>query len=54
MRNLARVSLTGLFLSANLTMAFAQAATPEQMEMAYNAARNQLGVLQYCRGKGLY
>jgi len=37
MRNLVRVSLTGLFLGANLTMAFAQA-TPEQMEMAYNAA----------------
>ncbi len=46
MRNLVRVSLTGLFLGANFTMAFAQA-TPEQMEMAYNAARNQLGVLQY-------
>ncbi|WP_235913377.1 hypothetical protein [Brucella tritici] len=51
MRNLVRVSLTGLFLGANLTMAFAQA-TPEQMEMAYNAARNQLGVLQYCQEKG--
>nr|WP_318283171.1 MULTISPECIES: hypothetical protein [unclassified Ochrobactrum] len=46
MRNLVRVSLTGLFLGANLATAFAQA-TPEQMEMAYNAARNQLGVLQY-------
>jgi len=39
MRNLLRVSLAGLFLGANLATAFAQA-TPEQMEMAYNAARN--------------
>jgi hypothetical protein len=51
MRNLVRVSLAGLFLGANLATAFAQA-TPEQMEMAYNAARNQLGVLQYCQEKG--
>ena len=51
MRNLVRVSLAGLFLGANLATAFAQA-TPEQMEMAYNAARNQLGVLQYCKEKG--
>lgn len=51
MRNIVRVSLTGLFLGANLTAAFAQA-TPEQMEMAYNAARNQLGVLTYCKDKG--
>ncbi|SPL65044.1 pore-forming ESAT-6 family protein [Ochrobactrum soli] len=51
MRNVIRVSLTGLFLGANLTAALAQA-TPEQMEMAYSAARNQLGVLTYCKDKG--
>ncbi|MBA8838466.1 pore-forming ESAT-6 family protein [Ochrobactrum sp. RH2CCR150] len=51
MRNVIRISLTGLFLGANLTAAFAQA-TPEQMEMAYSAARNQLGVLTYCKDKG--
>ncbi len=51
MHNLIRISLTSLFLGTSLTAAFAQA-TPEQMEMAYGAARNQLGVLQYCQEKG--
>ena len=51
MSNTFRFSLAGLFLGASVTAAFAQA-SPEQIEMAYNAARNQLGVLKYCQDKG--
>lgn len=53
MSNMARVSLAVLFLGAGLIPAAAQQQpTPEQMEMAYTAARNQLGVLKYCQEKG--
>ncbi len=31
----------------------AQAQNPDQMKMVYEAARNQLGVLQYCSDKGM-
>ncbi|ASV87885.1 hypothetical protein CES85_3730 (plasmid) [Ochrobactrum quorumnocens] len=39
-------------MGAAFAPALAQQPTPEQMEMAYNAARNQLGVLKYCQDKG--
>ncbi len=52
MRNIIRLSVAGLFMGAGMASAFAQQPTPEQMEMAYNAARNQLGVLKYCQEKG--
>ncbi|MFK4823118.1 pore-forming ESAT-6 family protein [Ochrobactrum quorumnocens] len=44
--------LAATLMGAALTPALAQQPTPEQMEMAYNAARNQLGVLKYCQDKG--
>lgn len=46
--------LAALFMTATATTSvLAQTApTPEQMEMAYNAGRNQLGVLKYCQEKG--
>ena len=47
-----RLILTAAIVGTTLTSAFAQQPTPEQMEMAYNAARNQLGVLAYCQEKG--
>lgn len=47
-----RLILTAAMTGAMLTTAFAQQPTPEQMEMAYSAARNQLGVLAYCQEKG--
>ena len=40
----------GLLLSG---IGAAQAQAPDQMKMVYEAARNQLGVLQYCSGKGM-
>lgn len=47
-----RLILASAIVGTTLTSAFAQQPTPEQMEMAYNAARNQLGVLAYCQEKG--
>jgi len=47
-----RFILAAAFAGTMLTSAFAQQPTPEQMEMAYNSARNQLGVLAYCQEKG--
>ena len=47
-----RLILAAVITGTTLTSAFAQQPTPEQMEMAYNAARNQLGVLAYCQEKG--
>ena len=40
----------GLLLSG---IGAAQAQAPDQMKMVYEAARNQLGVLQYCSDKGM-
>ncbi|WP_421566155.1 pore-forming ESAT-6 family protein [Ochrobactrum sp. EDr1-4] len=47
-----RLIIAAAITGTTLTSAFAQQPTPEQMEMAYNAARNQLGVLSYCQEKG--
>ncbi|OYR15186.1 pore-forming ESAT-6 family protein [Brucella thiophenivorans] len=47
-----RLILAAAIAGTTMTSAFAQQPTPEQMEMAYNAARNQLGVLAYCQEKG--
>lgn len=47
-----RFILAAAIAATMLTPAFAQQPTPEQMEMAYNSARNQLGVLAYCQEKG--
>lgn len=44
------VCTAGLLISG---IGAAQAQSPDQMKMAYEAARNQLGVLQYCSDKGL-
>ncbi|MGF9564424.1 pore-forming ESAT-6 family protein [Neorhizobium sp. JUb45] len=46
-----KIVLTGLVALGFVAPAFAQA-TNEQMEMAYNSARNQLGVLKYCQNEG--
>jgi hypothetical protein len=43
--------LTGIVTLGLVAPAFAQASN-EQMEMAYNSARNQLGVLKYCQNEG--
>ncbi|WP_312950351.1 pore-forming ESAT-6 family protein [Agrobacterium sp.] len=51
-RNMKILALTAILTGATITAAFAQQPTPEQVEMAYTAARNQLGVLTYCQGKG--
>ncbi|MGE7368475.1 pore-forming ESAT-6 family protein [Neorhizobium sp. NPDC001467] len=45
------VSALAFSVSATASPAFGQA-TNEQMEMAYNSARNQLGVLKYCQNQG--
>lgn len=47
-----RLILAAAIAGTTMTSAFAQQPTPEQMEIAYNAARNQLGVLAYCQEKG--
>ncbi len=47
--------LTGLAAFGIASSALAQTAaapTAAQMEMAYNSARNQLGVLKYCQNEG--
>jgi len=49
---MSRIILAAAIAATMLTPAFAQQPTPEQMEMAYNSARNQLGVLAYCQEKG--
>lgn len=41
----------GLMMTAT-SVSFAQQPTPQQMDMAHAAARNQLGVLTYCQSKG--
>ncbi|MGI2033380.1 pore-forming ESAT-6 family protein [Rhizobium panacihumi] len=46
-----KIVLTGLVALGLAAPAFAQA-TNEQVEMAYNSARNQLGVLKYCQNEG--
>lgn len=52
MKKTVLTGLVALGLSAGLVApAFAQASN-EQMEMAYNSARNQLGVLKYCQNEG--
>ncbi len=43
--------LTSIVALAFAAPAFAQATT-DQMEMAYNSARNQLGILKYCQTAG--
>ncbi|NTF46517.1 pore-forming ESAT-6 family protein [Rhizobium rhizogenes] len=43
--------LTSIAALAFAAPAFAQATT-DQMEMAYNSARNQLGILKYCQTAG--
>ncbi len=44
------VCTAGLLLSG---IGAAQAQAPDQMKMVYEAARNQLGVLQYCSDNGM-
>jgi hypothetical protein len=44
------VCTAGLLLSG---IGAAQAQSPDQMKMVYEAARNQLGVLEYCADKGM-
>jgi len=47
-----RLILTAIFTGVTVSASMAQQPTAEQMEMAYNAARNQAGVLKYCEEKG--
>jgi hypothetical protein len=50
-----KIDVQGLLVSALVVLAAtgpALAQTPDQMKMAYNSARNQLGVVQYCKEKG--
>ena len=50
-----KIDAKGLLVSALIVLAAtgpALAQTPDQMKMAYNSARNQLGVVQYCKEKG--
>ncbi|NLS01348.1 pore-forming ESAT-6 family protein [Rhizobium sp. P38BS-XIX] len=46
-----KIILTGIAVLGFAAPAFAQA-TSDQMEMAYNSARNQLGILKYCQNAG--
>lgn len=46
-----KIILTGILAFGFAAPAFAQA-TSDQMEMAYNSARNQLGILKYCQSAG--
>ncbi|MGV1760190.1 hypothetical protein A6U86_24405 [Rhizobium sp. AC27/96] len=46
-----KIILTSIAALAFAAPAFAQATT-DQMEMAYNSARNQLGILKYCQTSG--
>lgn len=52
MRYLASITMAGFLMSITATAAVAQQPTADQVQMAYNAARNQLGVLKYCQDKG--
>lgn len=47
-----RILLSVSIALAAVTSSVAQEPTKEQMELAYSAARNQLGVLSYCEQKG--
>jgi len=55
-----RFIIAAVFAGVSVTTAFAQQAaptqpqqpSPEQMEAAYNSARNQLGILRYCEQNG--
>ncbi|MFS8045964.1 pore-forming ESAT-6 family protein [Rhizobium sp. BR 314] len=46
-----KIILTGIATLGFAAPVFAQA-TSDQMEMAYNSARNQLGILKYCQTNG--
>lgn len=48
-----RLIIASAIVGTTLTSPFAQQLTPEEMEMAYNVTRNQLGVLTYCQEKAL-
>ncbi|MFC2255219.1 pore-forming ESAT-6 family protein [Labrys portucalensis] len=53
MRKSAFISMSVFLTMASATVALAQkGATPEQIQMVYNAGRNQLGLLKYCQDKG--
>lgn len=50
-----KIDAKGLLVSACVMLAVtgpALAQTPDQMKMAYNGGRNQLGVVKYCQEKG--
>jgi len=46
-----KIILTGIAALGFAAPAYAQI-TSDQMEMAYNSARNQLGILKYCQSAG--
>jgi hypothetical protein len=55
LENVMKLHAKGLLVSAAVLMAAAGPAvaqTQDQMKMAYNSARNQLGVVEYCKDKG--
>ena len=55
LENVMKLHAKGLLVSTAVLMAAAGPAvaqTQDQMKMAYNSARNQLGVVEYCKDKG--
>ena len=50
MRKFVSISTVGFIMAS--TAAFAQQPSADQVQIAYNAARNQLGILEHCQDKG--